>query len=52
VLRGRTVITRARKLLLVACAILLLLLELPARWLSRAVPAELPTLRFSDVVRL
>jgi 15-cis-phytoene synthase len=52
VLRGRTVVTRARKLMLVGCALALALLELPARWLSRAAPAELPTVRFSDVVRL
>jgi 15-cis-phytoene synthase len=52
VLRGRAVVTRARKVLLVGCALLLALLELPGRWFSRAAPAELPTVRFSDVVRL
>jgi 15-cis-phytoene synthase len=52
VLRGRTVVTRVRKLVLVGCALGLALLELPARWLSRGVPAELPTVRFADVVRL
>jgi phytoene synthase len=52
VLRGRTVIGRVRKLVLVTRAIVLALLELPARWFSRGVPAELPTVRFSDVVRL
>jgi hypothetical protein len=52
VLRGRTVVTRARKLTLVGYALALALLELPARWFSRAAPAELPTVRFSDVVRL
>jgi len=52
VLRGRTVVTGARKLMLVGCALVLALLELPARWFSRAAPAQLPTVRFSDVVRL
>jgi hypothetical protein len=52
VLRGRTVIGRVRKLVLVACATVLALLELPARWFSRGGAAELPTVRFSDVVRL
>jgi 15-cis-phytoene synthase len=52
VLCRRTVVTRVRKLMLVGCALVLALLELPARWLSRATPAELPTVRFTDVVRL
>lgn len=52
VLRGRTVVPRSQKLVLVARAVVLALLELPARWSSRAARAELPTVRFSDVVRL
>jgi 15-cis-phytoene synthase len=52
VLRGRTVVTRVRKLVLVGCALGMALLELPARWLSRGAPAELPTVRFTDVIRL
>jgi 15-cis-phytoene synthase len=51
-LRGRTVVTRARKLVLIGCALGLALLELPARFFSRAAPAELPRVRFTDVVRL